>query len=75
DRPGLLHAIAGALHAQGVSIGLSKVHTQGERVADVFYVEDPAGGKLRDPMRLAALRAGVFGAIEALQAGAEQEDA
>ncbi len=40
DRPGLLYAVASALYALGLSISLSKVNTEGRRVADVFYVSD-----------------------------------
>ncbi len=48
DRAGLLHVIARTLHEQGLSIGLSKVSTEGHRVADVFYVLDASGAKVRD---------------------------
>ena len=46
DRVGVLHAIARTLHEQGVSIRLAKVNTEGERVADVFYVCTAEGEKL-----------------------------
>ncbi|MBK8172679.1 MAG: [protein-PII] uridylyltransferase [Sandaracinaceae bacterium] len=55
DRVGLLHAIARTLHEQGLTIALSKVNTEGLRVADVFYVTDAAGMKLSDPARLTEL--------------------
>ncbi|MGO9711465.1 MAG: bifunctional uridylyltransferase/uridylyl-removing protein GlnD [Polyangiaceae bacterium] len=44
DRPGLLYTIASALHELGLSIALSKINTEGTKVADVFYVNelDPA---------------------------------
>lgn len=65
DRFGLLHAIARALHEAGVTIALSKVSTEGERVADVFYVRGPAGGKL-DAATSEEVRAALVRAIEAL---------
>jgi [protein-PII] uridylyltransferase len=40
DRPGLLYALAKAMHELGLSIALSKINTEGTRVADVFYVSD-----------------------------------
>jgi [protein-PII] uridylyltransferase len=46
DRPELLFAIANTLHEHGLSIALAKVNTEGRRVADVFYVQTAAGGKL-----------------------------
>jgi [protein-PII] uridylyltransferase len=46
DRPELLYAIAYTLHEHDLSIALAKVNTEGRRVADVFYVQTSAGGKL-----------------------------
>jgi [protein-PII] uridylyltransferase len=66
DRVGLLYAIARTLHAQGLSIALSKITTEGERAADVFYVTDAKGQKLRDPARVAALSDALRAAIDQL---------
>jgi [protein-PII] uridylyltransferase len=71
DRPGLLQRIARTLYEQGVSIALSKVNTEGLRVADVFYVEDPGHGKLRDPERLARLQAALCEALDARTSATE----
>ena len=46
DRPGLLYTLARALHELGLSIALSKINTEGTRVADVFYVSELAGTKV-----------------------------
>ncbi len=46
DRPGLLYRLARALHELGLSIALSKINTEGMRVADVFYVNELAGTKV-----------------------------
>jgi len=43
DHLGVLHAITQALADAGLDISLSKISTEGEKVADVFYVT--AGGK------------------------------
>jgi [protein-PII] uridylyltransferase len=56
DRPGVLYAITGTLAELGLDIGLSKVATEAERVADIFYVRDHAGGKIVDPARLEEIR-------------------
>ncbi len=44
DRPGLLYTIARTLHELGLSIALSKINTEGTKVADVFYVNELDGG-------------------------------
>jgi [protein-PII] uridylyltransferase len=66
DRVGLLHTIARVLHEQGLTIALSKISTEGLRVADVFYVERPGGGKVEDAATLARLPAVLRDAIAAL---------
>lgn len=70
DRSGVLYAIARTLHEQGLTIALSKVNTEGERVADVFYVQDASGGKVRDPERLGVLRAALRERLDSLHEGA-----
>ncbi len=56
DRPGLLYHLASALHALDLSIALSKINTEGTRVADVFYVAELDGSKVESPDRLNAIR-------------------
>jgi [protein-PII] uridylyltransferase len=46
DGPGLLYRLARALHELGLSIALSKINTEGTRVADVFYVSELDGSKV-----------------------------
>jgi len=46
DGPGLLYRLARALHELGLSIALSKINTEGMRVADVFYVSELDGTKV-----------------------------
>ncbi len=66
DRLALLHTIARTLHEQGLTIALSKINTEGERAADVFYVRDASGEKVRDPARLAKLPALLRDTIDAM---------
>lgn len=68
DREGLLHAIASALHDEGLSIALAKISTEGERVTDAFYVADASGRKVEQPARVAALREALRRAIADLSA-------
>jgi [protein-PII] uridylyltransferase len=46
DSLGLLYRLAEALHGLGLSIALSKINTEGTRVADVFYVRELDGTKV-----------------------------
>jgi [protein-PII] uridylyltransferase len=61
DRPGLLHTLARALHQLHLSIAVSKINTEGTRVADVFYVTEVDGTKIQqrrhEEVRAALVRA------------------
>ncbi len=46
DRRGLLHRLARTLYELRLSITLSKINTEGTRVADVFYVTELDGSKV-----------------------------
>jgi [protein-PII] uridylyltransferase len=46
DRPGLLYTLSHALHDLRLTIALSKINTEGTRVADVFYVGELDGSKV-----------------------------
>ena len=72
DRPGLLHAIAEALHDAGASIELARIATEGNKATDAFYLrEEPSagGGKITDPVRLGQLELAVIASIDALAEG------
>jgi len=56
DRVGVLHAITQVFADMGLDIHLAKVDTEGEKVADAFYVTaGDGGGKLSDPALLQEL--------------------
>jgi [protein-PII] uridylyltransferase len=46
----------------GLSIALSKINTEGTRVADVFYVNEVGGGRV-PPDRFKEIRAALVAAI------------
>jgi len=69
DRLGLLYDVARTLAAQGLTIRLAKIATNLERVADSFYVERVGGGKVTDPVEIAALEQALLGAVPAPGAG------
>jgi [protein-PII] uridylyltransferase len=63
DRPGLLYNLARALHGLGLSIALSKINTEGTKVADVFYVNELDGSKVAPGPRFKAVREALLGAV------------
>jgi [protein-PII] uridylyltransferase len=49
DQPALLYRLAKTLKQSGLEIAVAKINTEGNGVADVFYVADRDGKKLTDP--------------------------
>lgn len=64
DRPGLLHTLARALHELGLSIVLSKINTEGTRVADVFYVTEANGTKVEPGPRFKEIKTALGFALQ-----------
>ncbi len=56
DRPGLLFALSSALQQEGLTISLAKINTEGNQVADVFYVTDASGSKITDVNRVSEIK-------------------
>jgi [protein-PII] uridylyltransferase len=71
DRPGLLYSLARAMHGLGLGIALSKINTEGTKVADVFYVNELDGSKVAPGPRFKAIRAALLAAVSAEGAGTE----
>ena len=65
DRPGLLARLGSGLSEHQVSIQGAKIQTLGERVEDVFFLTDAAGGPLRDTDSLARIEAQLVSLLEA----------
>ena len=63
DRPGLLYSLARAMHHLGLSIALSKINTEGTKVADVFYVNELDGSKVAPGARFKAVREALLSAV------------
>lgn len=55
DRPGLLYRLARTLNEAGLEVALSKINTEGNAVADVFYVVDREGKKLLEAQQVEVL--------------------
>jgi [protein-PII] uridylyltransferase len=68
DRPGLLYSLARAMHGLGLGIALSKINTEGTKVADVFYVNELDGSKVAPGPRFKAIREALLSATSATSA-------
>jgi [protein-PII] uridylyltransferase len=67
DRPGLLFWLAHSLQEAGLTITLAKINTEGQSVADVFYVTEKDGAKLEDPARIEEVRARILSTLVELE--------
>jgi [protein-PII] uridylyltransferase len=72
DRVGVLHTITRTMTELGLDIHLAKVTTEGERVADAFYVSDrhAGGGKVADGDRSREVEQALHAELAALPGGA-----
>jgi [protein-PII] uridylyltransferase len=70
DRRALLFWLSTTIQHAGLSIAFAKINTEGERVADVFYVSDPDGGKVLDGARIEELTQRILATIARLDSGA-----
>ncbi|AJE03067.1 [protein-PII] uridylyltransferase [Geobacter pickeringii] len=64
DKVGLLYMITSTLTELGLYIGISKISTKVDQVADVFYVKDIFGQKITSPERLEEVKVRVAKAID-----------
>ncbi|RNC69578.1 MAG: [protein-PII] uridylyltransferase [Desulfuromonadales bacterium] len=64
DKVGLLYRITSALTDLGLYIGVSKISTKVDQVADVFYVKDIFGHKITNSDRLEEIRERLRRAVE-----------
>ncbi len=69
DRRALLFWLSTTLQHAGLSISFAKINTEGERVADVFYVTDESGGKLLDEGRIEELRQRIYNTNSRIDSG------
>lgn len=64
DKVGLLYSIASTLSQLGLYIGVAKISTKVDQVADVFYVRDIFGHKILAPEKLAEISQKLQDAID-----------
>lgn len=64
DKVGLLYRITSSLTDMGLYIGVSKISTKVDQVADVFYVKDIFGHKVTSPEKLEEIKGRLLAAID-----------
>lgn len=64
DKVGLLYRITSTLTELGLYIGVSKISTKVDQVADVFYVKDIFGHKVTAPEKLTEIKNRLMKAID-----------
>ena len=64
DKVGLLYSITSTLTRLGLYIGVSKISTKVDQVADVFYVKDIFGQKVTDPVKLEEISRELLASID-----------
>ncbi len=64
DKVGLLYLITSTLAEMGLYIGVSKISTKVDQVADVFYVRDIFGHKITAPEKLSEICGKLMTAID-----------
>lgn len=64
DKIGLLYRITSTLTRLGLYIGVSKISTKVDQVADVFYVKDIFGQKIMNPGKLEEIRKELLDAVD-----------
>ena len=76
DRVGVLHTITSTMAELGLDIHLAKVSTEGEKVADAFYVSESGGGGKLSRERAAEVELAIAEALAraAAATGARAED-
>jgi [protein-PII] uridylyltransferase len=72
DRADLLFWISESIYRAGLSIDLAKIHTEGVRVTDVFYVCTADGTKVADEKLLDELKQQITQRLQDLEEGSEQ---
>ena len=72
DQAGLLFWLSHTIQMLGLQISLAKINTEGNLVADVFYVTDEKGAKVTDPERIESTKARLSSVIARLEKAAKQ---
>lgn len=68
DRLGVLHELTQALTDHGCDISFSRISTLGNRIIDVFYVQDNLGEKIEGKDEMASLRQTLLNCLSSKEA-------
>jgi [protein-PII] uridylyltransferase len=71
DRRDLLFWLSAAMHHEELTIDLAKINTEGERVADVFYVTNRDGSKL-DPDQVERVQRRIQATLSMIEGDSEK---
>jgi [protein-PII] uridylyltransferase len=72
NRSGLMCDLAAVIAQAGLSVASAHIETRGERVLDVFYVNEPGGGAVKDPRARAALVESLLAVLRSGEADAQE---
>jgi [protein-PII] uridylyltransferase len=67
DQLGLLFWLSNTLQSLQLQISLAKINTEGNQVADVFYVTNREGAKVTEPERIEEIKSRIHSAITHLE--------
>ncbi|MBI5249171.1 MAG: [protein-PII] uridylyltransferase [Desulfomonile tiedjei] len=67
DRPGLLYDITRQLTSLGLNIVITKITTEIDQAADIFYAQDEQGKKIIDFERLDQIKTGLHAHLAAME--------
>ena len=60
DRPGVLSCIGAAMDLCGVRLQGAKIATFGERVEDIFYLQNYENNEISDPLKFECLKKSII---------------
>jgi len=72
NRPVLMSDLAQVIAEAGLSVASAHIETRGERVIDVFYVNEPDGGSVKSPRARAALIEALLAVLRSGESDAQE---
>lgn len=60
DRPGVLSRIGTAMDLCGAKLQNAKIATYGERVVDIFYLQNDENNAIDDPLKFECLKSSII---------------
>ena len=63
DRPGVLSRISTAMDQCGTKLQGAKIATYGERVEDIFFLQNDENNAIEDPLKFECLKSSILEAL------------